>query len=65
MKTQRHTIRVPGYPPSGTVNVTLALAVKLVRRYGDRVPSAEQIQRDFEVSRATAYRWRNGLRMAA
>ena len=65
MKTQRHTIRVPGYPPCSTVNVTLALAVKLVRRYGDRVPSVEQIQRDFEVSRATAYRWRNGLRMFA
>ena len=61
MKVEHHTTRVPGWPDSRVQHVTLTAAVRLVRAYGDRVPSVAQLQRDFEVHRSTAYRWRAAL----
>ena len=59
------TNRVPGWEPPGVVSTTLSCAIRLVRAYGDRVPTVEQLQRDFEVSRATAYRWRAAFKDGA
>ena len=55
---ERHTTRVPGWPDPGSQNVSLTLALRMVRYYGDRVPSAKELMHDFDVHRATAYRWR-------
>lgn len=38
-------------------NVALVVALKLVRRFGDKTPTKEQLMQQFECSRATAYRW--------
>lgn len=53
-----HTLRNPGWPDCFSQSVTLTAALRLVRAYGDRVPTVAHLQNDFGVSRATAYRWR-------
>ena len=53
-----HTTRVPGWPSPRSQNTTLTTAIRLVRMYGNRVPTVEALRSDFGVSRATAYRWR-------
>lgn len=60
-----HTTRVPGWPAGSTQCINLTIAVRIVRLYGDRIPPAASIQKDFSVSRATAFRWRAALREAA
>ena len=60
-RMEQHTLRVPGWPDPGVQSKTLTLALRLVRKYGDRVPSYKQIMHDFDVSRPTAYRWRAAL----
>lgn len=56
-----HTLRNPGFPSCNTRNISLTIALRMVRMYGDRVPSVERIQADFDVHRATAYRWRGAF----
>lgn len=58
MKMAVHSVRVPGYPSPRSGSVALTIAFRLIRRYGSSVPTIEQLIRDFEVDRATAYRWR-------
>lgn len=53
-----HTVSQPGWPDPGRQCTTLTAALRLVRAYGDRVPTVELLQADFGVSRATAYCWR-------
>ena len=60
-RMEQHTTRVPGWPDPQAQNKALTLALRLVRMYGDRVPSHKQIMHDFDVSRATAFRWRSAL----
>lgn len=43
---------------------TIALALRLALRYRDAVPPPAQLQADFGMSRATAYRWASLLRTA-
>mgnify|MGYP002783774688 CR=1 FL=1 len=38
--------------------VRIAVALALVRTYGERVPTTREIRDRFGTSRATAYRWR-------
>jgi hypothetical protein len=52
----------PGMPNPSTQTMCVTIAVRLVRAYGERIPSAAQIQSDFNCSRATAFRWRAALR---
>ncbi|WP_440565664.1 hypothetical protein ACSYAO_002571 [Stenotrophomonas sp. STK16_22] len=59
-----HHNRQPGWPTWGRQNLTLTAAVRMVRMYGDRVPSVAQLRADFGVSRATAFRWRAAFRDA-
>ncbi len=51
----------PGLPSPHVQHQGITLAVRLVRAYGKRVPSVEELQRTFAMSRATAYRWRAAL----
>lgn len=62
--TAHHHNRVPGWPECGRQNITITTALRLVRMYGDRVPSVSQLRADFGVSRATAFRWRAAFRDA-
>ena len=64
-KLQHYAVRTAGWPDPGAQNLTLTLALRLVRMYGDRLPSADRLMADFEDSRATAYRWRAALIEAA
>jgi transposase-like protein len=60
----RHHNREPGWPEWGRQNLTLTAALRMVRMYGDRIPSVAQLRADFGVSRATAFRWRAAFRDA-
>lgn len=62
MRAENYTMAQPGWPHSGMQSVTITMAVRIVRRYGQRIPSVDQIIQDFGVSRATAYRWHAALR---
>lgn len=59
-----HYNREPGWPEWGRQNITLTAALRMVRMYGDRLPSVAQLRADFGVSRATAFRWRAAFRDA-
>ncbi|CAM0123172.1 conserved hypothetical protein [Stenotrophomonas maltophilia] len=59
-----HHNREPGWPEWGRQNITLTAALRMVRMYGDRLPSVAQLRADFGVSRATAFRWRAAFRDA-
>lgn len=59
-----HHNRGPGWPTWGRQNLTLTAALRMVRIYGDRIPSVAQLRADFGVSRATAFRWRAAFRGA-
>ena len=56
-----HTQRVPGWPDPQVRCLTLVRALRLVRYYGDRVPTVRELIRDFDIDRATAYRWRGAF----
>lgn len=58
LRKQSHYLREPGWPNPKSQCTTLTLALRLVRRYGQRVPTVAQLMNDFSVCRATAYRWR-------
>lgn len=57
-----HHNREPGWPEWGRQNLTLTAALRMVRMYGDRMPSVPQLRTDFGISRATAFRWRAAFR---
>lgn len=59
-----HHNREPGWPEWGRQNITLTAALRMVRMYGDRIPSVAQLRADFGISRATAFRWRGAFREA-
>lgn len=59
-----HRSREPGWPNWGRQNLTLTAALRMVRMYGDRIPSVAQLRADFGVSRATAFRWLAAFRDA-
>lgn len=59
-----HHNREPGWPDWGRQNLTLTAALRMVRMYGDRIPSVAQLRADFGVSRATEFRWRAAFRDA-
>lgn len=42
----------------------LMVAIRMTRKYGKRIPSVQELQDDFGMSRATAFRWRAALRDA-
>lgn len=52
----------PGWPNWTRQNITITVAIRLVRKYGDRLPSVKALRDDFGVSRATAFRWRAAFR---
>lgn len=62
IRAENYTMAQPGWPSCGTQSVTITTAVRMVRRYGQKVPDVAQIIHDFGVSRPTAYRWRAALR---
>lgn len=45
-------------------NITLAVACIMARKFPDRPPSVDQLRAEFDMSRATAYRWRAAFRDA-
>lgn len=52
----------PKLPSPSSQHQGITVAIRVVRKYGTRIPSAEELCRDFGMSRATAYRWAAALR---
>lgn len=50
-----------GAPDPHCQHQGITFALRLVRAYGSRVPSVNELRSTFGVSRATAYRWRAAL----
>ena len=51
-------------PPScGTAGMIL-VAARIALKYQHGTPSAKQLMRDYGMSQATAYRWRNAFKVA-
>jgi len=50
--------------PRGTAIVSLVVACRIADKYRSRLPSVKELQDDFGMHRATAYRWRAALASA-
>ena len=60
----RHLKKRRGYTmnqPATSGNVTASTAVRIAVRFKNRAPDVAELTRDFGMSRATAYRWRNAF----
>ena len=51
-------------PPPGTTNVRILMACRIARRYTHRLPTWQELQSEFGMDRATAYRWLSALKLA-
>jgi hypothetical protein len=47
----------PGTPPTSTVHRGIYGAACIATRYASRVPTVDELCAEYEMSRATAYRW--------
>jgi hypothetical protein len=54
-----------GTPSYGNTCLGILTAVRVAKRYRDRIPTPAQLMADFNMSRATAYRWVSALKEAA
>lgn len=59
MTASSYTEQVGG--PRGTAIVRLVVACRIADKYRSRLPSVKELQDDFGMHRATAYRWRAAL----
>jgi hypothetical protein len=59
--TPKYTTQ-PGMPNPDSQAMCVTTAVRLVRLYGESIPTAKSIKANFGCSMATAYRWRAALR---
>ncbi|MET0888795.1 MAG: hypothetical protein ABWY09_01540 [Stenotrophomonas maltophilia] len=62
MTANPYTEQVGG--PRGTAIVSLVVACRIADKYRSRLPSVIELQGDFGMHRATAYRWRAALASA-
>lgn len=60
-RSSDHVCEQAGWPSPNTQNASLTLALLLVSKYGQGIPSVETLRADFGISRATAYRWRRAF----
>ena len=51
-------------PPWGTTSSLVLTACRIAKRYTHRLPTVEELRRDFGMSRATAYRWLSAMKQA-
>lgn len=59
MTANPYTVQVGG--PRGTAIMSLVVACRIADKYRSRLPSVKELQDDFGMHRATAYRWRAAL----
>ncbi|MNM92628.1 hypothetical protein D3C81_1049670 [compost metagenome] len=52
----------PKLPNPSSQHQGITVAIRLVRKYRTRIPTADELCREFGMSRATAYRWVAALR---
>jgi transposase len=48
----------------GTTHVKLEMAIRVADEYHHRIPTHQELQARYGMSRATAYRWLNAMRSA-
>ena len=51
-------------PPYSTTASMVLTACRIAKRYTHRLPTVEELRRDFGMSRATAYRWLSAMKQA-
>ncbi len=51
-------------PTSSADNMRLQIACRIALRYSHRLPTAQELQDEFGMHRATAYRWIAAMRAA-
>lgn len=51
-------------PPYRTTSSMVLTACRIAKRYTHRLPTVEELRRDFGMSRATAYRWLSAMKQA-
>lgn len=56
---------VSATPPLQSTHLGIYTACVIARRFRAAVPTVQQLQEAFGMSRATAYRWRAAIRAAA
>lgn len=61
MRQPNYTEQMPG-PSRNTVNGSILIACSIARRYSRRLPTVKELQEQFGMSRATAYRWIHALK---
>jgi hypothetical protein len=62
MKTQQYTLG-PGWPPLTGTSIGILTATRVAIRY-KTTPTINQLMADFNMSKATAYRWRSAFKIA-
>lgn len=61
MRQPNYTMERPR-PSKNTVNASIMVACSIACRYSRRLPTVKELQEQFGMSRATAYRWIHALR---
>lgn len=56
--------RTAGIPDQQFATVKIFVAVRLADKYHSRIPSPDELQNEFDMDRATAYRWVNAFKAA-
>jgi hypothetical protein len=69
LKLERKSKQVPytlraGAPPTSTAGAQIYTAACIAQHYASRLPTVAELQRDYEMSRPTAYRWRAAFKYA-
>jgi hypothetical protein len=62
MKTPQYTLGA-GYPSCRTSTISILTATRLVTQY-KTTSTINQLMNDFNMSKATAYRWRSAFKIA-
>ncbi len=60
MNTERWSVEFGG--PRGTSSMRLEMAVRIVDRWRDSIPTDKQLMDGYGMSRAAAYRWIRALK---
>lgn len=63
-RARRTPYTVETTPPYATTTVAALTACRIAKRYTHRLPTIQELRRDFGMSRATAYRWLSAMKQA-
>ncbi len=56
--------RVETTPPTDLARSSTVITIRIVDKYGDRIPTVKELMDDHGMHRSTAWRWRNAFLIA-